>query len=1038
MAIIERAQLVVDQRFAGMRVGIVCAGSPVAGAGGAERFYAGLKAGFDALGCRTDFVEVAASEPSVDQIIHNYADAAALDLSSFDIVVSSKVPTYAVRHPNHVLFLNHAVRIFDDLFEVRFPQPRLDDYRDRARVHAADLAVLLRAKARMAQGHEIANRLMRWRGLSAHVLHPPLGFNAFHPGQQPGEYFFIAGRHHPLKRFDLLIEAVIKCQEPIRLLIAGSGEDHDRLRQLAAGYSRIEFLGRISDDQLVDLSSRAIAIPFIPLREDFGYVTLEAFASACPVLTCTDSGEPAHIVRNHDTGLVVDPDPASIAAGLDWFWRNRDAARAMGHRGHAQIAAMNWRDTAYALAVAAIDGVSDPGRRPIKVAVLDMQPIAPATGGGRLRLLGLYHALGSRLDAQYIGTYDWPGERHREHRLGPSLTETDIPLTDAHFAAAADMAARAGNKNVIDLVFSRQAHLSPDYLTAARAAAEAADVVVFSHPWIYPLVKDRLRPNQVVIYDSHNVEGYLRAQLLDDANPVERGILDGLIEDELECGRRADWILACSQEDLLRFRRLYGFAPDKLRVVPNGVMAFADPVPSLTEKAAARQAVGLPAASLAAIFIGSPYGPNLDAARFINEQLAPACPDVIFIIAGGVGDDMKPAGRNVVITGRIDDAMRSTWYKAADFAVNPMMAGSGTNIKMFDFMAMALPVISTEIGARGIETGGARMFHIVPPTVADFVAAIAKLRDPAQRTAMGLAARCCVEEGYAWERISAQLGQFMANRAALAGQSRPKFSVVIPSYDRPDKLGALMAALSRQIERDFEVIVVDQSPSAWDGTQRPWGFPLFYFHAPVKGAVRARNTGAMLAQGDIIAFIDDDCLPAPEWLVNARAHFAEPEVVGLEGLIQSDHLDDPDWRPVTNVGFEGIGFMTANLFVRSAAFQHLGGFDLQFDKPHFREDTDFGWRLLDLGKVPYGRDVVVFHPAQPRAVARESLAQRTRFFVKDALLWQKHPERYRQLFLAEGHFLNTPGFRDVLLEGFAAIGVAAEQLPDWLREHLRG
>ena len=45
------------------------------------------------------------------------------------------------------------------------------------------------------------------------------------------------------------------------------------------------------------------------------------------------------------------------------------------------------------------------------------------------------------------------------------------------------------------------------------------------------------------------------------------------------------------------------------------------------------------------------------------------------------------------------------------------------------------------------------------------------------------------------------------------------------------------------------------------------------------------------------------------------------EVVGLEGLICSDHEDDPDWRPVTNVGFEGIGFMTANLMVRSAALR---------------------------------------------------------------------------------------------------------------------
>jgi GT2 family glycosyltransferase len=189
----------------------------------------------------------------------------------------------------------------------------------------------------------------------------------------------------------------------------------------------------------------------------------------------------------------------------------------------------------------------------------------------------------------------------------------------------------------------------------------------------------------------------------------------------------------------------------------------------------------------------------------------------------------------------------------------------------------------------------------------------------------------------------------------------------------------------------------------------------------------------MLAQGEIIAFIDDDCLPKDDWLLNSHPYFAEPAVVGVEGLIESDHLNDSGWRPVTNVGFEGIGFMTANLFVRSAVFQYLGGFDLQFDRPHFREDTDFGWRMLDVGTVPYGRDVAVFHPAQPRSAERESHAARVRFFEKDALLYKKHPERYQQLFLAEKHYKITPGFGANLMRGFKVYNVC---LPAWIEEYL--
>ena len=188
----------------------------------------------------------------------------------------------------------------------------------------------------------------------------------------------------------------------------------------------------------------------------------------------------------------------------------------------------------------------------------------------------------------------------------------------------------------------------------------------------------------------------------------------------------------------------------------------------------------------------------------------------------------------------------------------------------------------------------------------------------------------------------------------------------------------------------------------------------------------------MLAQGKIIAFVDDDCQPADSWLLNARPYFSDLTNVGIEGLIYSDHLSDPDWRPVTNVGFEGIGFMTANLMVRSNVFQYLGGFDLQFDRPHFREDTDFGWRMLGCGLVPYAKDVQVFHPAQPRKVDRESKSARNKFFEKDALLLKKFPEKYKQLFLAERHYILTEGFMENFDRGCKKYNV---NMPDWIGQY---
>ena len=1014
----------------GLRVAVLAAGSASGALGGAQRFYEGLLDGLLAIGCRAELIPVPADEPSFEAIESNYQRCQQMDLAAFDVVISTKAPTFAVRHPRHVMYLVHTIRVFDDMFHEAFPDAGEANVAQRARLHAMDFDAMKHIRAKFAIGHEVADRLYRWRGLCAEVIHPPLGVEGFRHGPV-GDYFFLPGRLHRWKRVDLVMEAVLRSSLPLRLIISGDGEVEADLKRLANGDSRIEFVGRVDDGQLIDLYSNALAVPFVPVKEDYGYVTLEAFASGKPVLTCCDSGEPVRFVKNRETGLVCEPNPECLCQAMEWLFTHREEAVQMGKNGADVVEKMaSWPHVASRLVDAAFDE-SEADEKPLNVSVLDMQPIDPPVGGGRLRLLGLYHNLGEGVSCQYIGSYDWPGERYRRHRLSPVLEEVDVPLSEEHHAAATELSKQAGGKTVIDLAFSRQGVLSEKYVKTAVESMRHADVVVFSHPWVFPLVESYLIPNQVVVYDSHNVEGYLRAQLLDEANRTEAGLLRQVVGDEYRLCCRADLVFTCSNEDAARFNRIYETSYEKMRVVPNGVMAFSNPVPASKDKAAAKAKLKLDSDRLMAIFIGSAYEPNIEAGRFIINELAARLPDVIFVIAGGVGAQLSSARKNVILTGLLGEKEKYLWLSAADIAVNPMFSGSGTNIKMFDFMAMELPTVTTAVGARGIELGRHQAMLIVEATPRSFFEAIEPLKDAALRQQIGGAARGCVEEGYSWERISTLAGSILVARDRLAGQSQPFFSVIIPTYERYHQLEDLLHCLQKQVDRDFEVVLVDQSDASHPVLGSEWGFPCVYFHSPVKGAVRARNTGAMLAQGKVLAFVDDDCLPDEAWLLNARKYFDDQNVVGVEGLIESDHLDDPNWRPVTNVGFEGIGFMTANLLVRSGAFQKLGGFDLQFDCPHFREDTDFGWRLEELGRIPYAEDVRVFHPAQKRSIERESAGERASFFQKDALLFSKHPARYKKLFHIECHCENTPGFREHLIEGFRVAGIT---IPDWISE----
>jgi glycosyltransferase involved in cell wall biosynthesis len=292
---------------------------------------------------------------------------------------------------------------------------------------------------------------------------------------------------------------------------------------------------------------------------------------------------------------------------------------------------------------------------------------------------------------------------------------------------------------------------------------------------------------------------------------------------------------------------------------------------------------------------------------------------------------------------------------------------------------------------------------------------------------MGRAARDVVERNYSWERISEQTGALLSRRRARLGRPQPYFSVVVPTFARHTSLTSLVALLAQQSWRDFEVVLVDQSDEPWPDRERDFGLDLLYVHTDLRGAVFARNRGAGLARGEVIAFIDDDCLPSKDWLAGAHAEFSSRDIVGLEGLITSEPKSDRDWRVVTNDGFEGIGFMTANLFVRSSVFQQLDGFDPAFDHPHFREDTDLGWRMQALGAVPFSRRASVYHPPQPRALERESLETRSKFFEKDALLLRKHPQKYPELLLREGQWKHNPHFWPYFFRGLERYGVEAPE-----------
>jgi glycosyltransferase involved in cell wall biosynthesis len=327
-----------------VKVAIVTVRSASGEAGGAERLYDALVKAFCQAGHQAQEVSVVADESTFEQIKRNYLTCYDLDLSAFDLVVSTKAPTWMVRHPRHVCYLVHTIRVFYDMFDGAFPNAGPAHRAQRDLIHQLDTQALSPPHCRgiFSIGNEVSHRLRQWNGLDAGVLHPPLWGGDFHSGAF-GDYLLLPGRLHPWKRVDLVVRAMRHVQAPLRLVITGTGEAERDLRALAKGDPRIEFRGRVSDAELVELYAGAYAVPFTPMREDYGYVTLEAFASAKPVITCHDSGEAAAIVRDSMAGYVCPPDPKAIGEHFDMIWRDLDRAEALGRAGHAWVTGLSWR-----------------------------------------------------------------------------------------------------------------------------------------------------------------------------------------------------------------------------------------------------------------------------------------------------------------------------------------------------------------------------------------------------------------------------------------------------------------------------------------------------------------------------------------------------------------------------------------------------------------------------------------------------------------------------------------------------------------------
>src|SRR6056297_87938 len=337
-----------------MRVGVLQTQVPFV-RGGAERHSANLCAALRRHGHEVAEITLPFKWYPSSTLIDSILAARLTDLSGIegvptDLMIGLRFPAYLARHPNKVYWIIHQYRQAYDQWDAGVSELLDDPDGDAIRhlVRAEDRKAFAdTTRPVYANSKTVAQRLQTHLGQKATTLyHPPPNAGLLEPGPF-GDYLFAPGRVNASKRPELLLQALAGTAAPLRLVVAGVAENPSYMEKLQAlarelGVAdRVEWLGGIDDETMRLYYANARAVVFVPLDEDYGYITLEAMLSGKPVITTEDSGGPLEFITNGKQGLVSKPSPRPLAECFETLMQDKRLAERMGAAGYQHYDDLN-------------------------------------------------------------------------------------------------------------------------------------------------------------------------------------------------------------------------------------------------------------------------------------------------------------------------------------------------------------------------------------------------------------------------------------------------------------------------------------------------------------------------------------------------------------------------------------------------------------------------------------------------------------------------------------------------------------------------
>ena len=386
----------------------------------------------------------------------------------------------------------------------------------------------------------------------------------------------------------------------------------------------------------------------------------------------------------------------------------------------------------------------------------------PANFGGAARVFNLYNNLSRRFVVNAVAIADY-GVKSEAKAYNENFTVHVVPHSKEYADLKETEEGRARGR-LHDILLIDRYPLIPELVETATRLSYHTDCVVACHPFTFDMLAEAYR-NALLVYEAHDIEADIKESYFAEENAVNRAYLEKVRNAEERACRESDVIFSVSDEDSRYMQENFGVEADKIVLAENGVDTRKSTFTSPAGRRSLKRMLGIDKPVV--IFVGSDHGPNVEAADFIIEELAPRDKNIEYAIGGSIiwhykaGGARKTIPGNVRFLGVLSEGEKEALYAIGDLAVNPIFSGSGTNLKIFDYGAHGLPVVSTGFGIRGAPELAECVIVSERGAFLDAIRGVLQKSEVELRE-MTETCRRIVEDTYDWKVISGRMGRTIA------------------------------------------------------------------------------------------------------------------------------------------------------------------------------------------------------------------------------------------------------------------------------------